>query len=628
MSEWNYASNFVIRKPSNEEQFNANIDTSDYQISGLTIQSKILNTLGLCPKIYRSKFTTVQYSNKRTISRFVGVVGKALGLFTSTEPASVVISCRGETTTALTERFGINLRSLLSCPGADTWDKVMKQDYLLPLIVAIVKGNHDERKGGDDYEPSEELVRECKEKYVDVFEYLKTRQETGMSLKKFILRMCVLDGLFTLLEDDIFNPVRQEIMDFEGTVGELKTFVSNFLTSSCKSTERGYSRTVLEEETLKAQEKINRDLERDNLKFNFEGFKYWLNMYRPEVVQSLKDEFDLSLEEHPEIQSFEDLAKWFYEPDRMHAIRESLGVKVRARTKGDARQGVRYVINAFNYGSKIKTLNSTIGDFNEADASQRLKDLKARLEQRFNENEEAKKARHEAIIQLHEAKKSKDKALIAAKKKEYEEIVHAATVTSKLLTATKKAFKKAEADLEKKKTAIEQVREYREKYGQLIDRMKKTTNDEDRDLVYEMEQRMRLHIIEADTIPYSTWTFKAYCINEDVIRLVTEELERAFSNVKGRNGEPSYINVTSYAYLDEEKNAVSEFHIDYPTGNKLYKAFSKNPNLSKVLIEGIDKLVHDKLGYYVDFGIDEARWNVDMNETLWDGGDPLDSWDA
>ena len=55
----------IIRKPTDDEQREAKIITSDYAISSITIHSSILKTLGLVDKVYRSKECIVKYSNKK-----------------------------------------------------------------------------------------------------------------------------------------------------------------------------------------------------------------------------------------------------------------------------------------------------------------------------------------------------------------------------------------------------------------------------------------------------------------------------------------------------------------------------------------------------------------------------------
>lgn len=625
-NKWDYRTDWVVRKPSNEEQFIANIDTSDYQISGLTIQSKILYVLGLCSKVYRSKYTTVQYSTKKAVGRYTSVFNKTFALFEKNDDAKKLYEMKQYTNTAMEKKFNINVRTLLM--NCSTWNEILKQEVLLPLVVAVCKGRSSEcTLEGEDYEPSEELVRECKLTYIKLHDFFEEQKQSGITLKRFVTRSLILDSYFSLVEDAFFVKIHDELTDFNGTIGKLARLVDKFLAKQDKGSVRGYSRTVLEEEVLENQKKVANILEEEGMKFDYDGFKFYLNMYKPEVVQSLEDEFGLVLDEETTITSFEELAKWFYEPERMHNIRESLGVKVRARSKGDTRQGVKWQIKSFNFDAKIKSLNDRIGDFNEEEATQRVKDLKLKVEQREKENEEAKLARHHASIRYRASKKSKDPELIEKCKKEYDEMCQSATTISKLLTASKRAYIKARDEVKKKVSALEKVREYREKYGMVISTMKKNAGNEDKDLVKNMEQNMKLQVIENDTIPYSTWTFKAYAINEDVIRVVTDELESAFSVIKEKNGQDSCINVYSHAYLDAEKNAVSEFFVDYPKGNKLYKAFEKNPNLSNTFIEGIANEVREKLGYYVDFAPEEARWNVDMQKTLEGGESPFDAWD-
>ena len=58
----------IIRKPTDDEQRNGKIATSDYAISSITIQSSVMKTLGWVDKVYRSKQTNIVYSNTKAVN--------------------------------------------------------------------------------------------------------------------------------------------------------------------------------------------------------------------------------------------------------------------------------------------------------------------------------------------------------------------------------------------------------------------------------------------------------------------------------------------------------------------------------------------------------------------------------
>ena len=62
--------NVIIRKPTDDEQRNGKIITSDYLISALTIHSSVLKTLGFIDKVYRSKQSIVVPSNKKLLMKY------------------------------------------------------------------------------------------------------------------------------------------------------------------------------------------------------------------------------------------------------------------------------------------------------------------------------------------------------------------------------------------------------------------------------------------------------------------------------------------------------------------------------------------------------------------------------
>lgn len=70
------ANKVIIRKPTESEQRRANIITSDYLISALTIHSSVLYKLGFVDKIYRSKNTNIICSNKKKVKKMFEAIEK------------------------------------------------------------------------------------------------------------------------------------------------------------------------------------------------------------------------------------------------------------------------------------------------------------------------------------------------------------------------------------------------------------------------------------------------------------------------------------------------------------------------------------------------------------------------
>lgn len=635
---FDYKNELILRKPNKEEQLKARIDTSDFQISGLTIQSSILHALGFCSKIYRSKTTTLQHSTKRQAKRYSVLLSKLFALFDQKDDVSALYDALKETNGTLSEKYGVEMCNLLDC--GKSWRDLCKMETLMPLCAAEVRARHAKppkikyRFDRDDvyedetrereYEPTEEEVEECKKLYTrlnDFVHFKFLRKE--LPLKKYINKISVLDSFVSLISDPFFDQVRNEIMDFNGNIKALKRFLDKFIANGTKGTVRGHSQTILEEECIEKQEEVAKTLSDDGFPFDFEGFKYYLETYAPNVLATCYDKFGLDMDE---LDSFDDLREFFYAPDMMRKIRESLGVKVRARGRGQERVGNIWAVQSFNLDKKIKNLNDKLNGFNEREVNKRITQLKKKVSEREKENEQAKRARREAKSRYDTAKRRNDKD-VKKYENEYEEMVQAAQTTSKLLNAARNSLKKAISSKDKHKSAIDKVKEYTKKYSNVLEAAKSSTTVGGTQMLENMEKTLKMNLLNAEDIPYSTWSFKVYDMDKDIIKLIECELEKAFSTIKGKNGEDSYINVTSYSYVDDEKNFVSEFSVDYPKNGKLYKAFENNRKLSDYMLDAINNLIKERFGRYLDFDRQHVVINVDMQKTLESGESPSDSWD-
>lgn len=633
---FNYNYECFLRKPTKDEQLLAKIDTSDYQISGLTIQSSILHKFGFCSKVYRSKTTTTQKSTKKKTARYRAVITKLFEFYNSDSPAEALLEDMGESITAYAEKYGVDMQNIFF--DIPSWEAAAERDTLLPRVAVEVKGKYakppkykfdfdNDRvlEQWEEYEPSDAEVEECKSLYLKMLDFVKERAKGDLPIKRFIKKLILMDSFVSVLDDPFFAGVRDSILNWEGTLASLKSYIENFLESKTKDTVRVHSRTVMENECIARQQEVARILEAEGKPFDFDGFKHFLMQYDPEALDAVQDEYALNIST---IESFDELANFFYQPERMHAIRQSLGVKVRARSRNGERKGNKWAVKSFNLDGKIRKLGEFVADFNETAENSKLKAMAERIKERETEAEEAKRVRRLAKQRYDTAKhRGAPEEDIKAKRKEYDEMVAAAVSISKSLSAARTAYRKALRGVQRKKGAIEKIREYREKYSTVIENAKAATASSDAGGLDELEAMFKIAEAESDNIPYCTWSFKADGMDEKVIRVVEEELTRGFSSIKARNGEPEYINVTSYAYLDNGRNAVMEFFVDYPKNSKLYSAFANNRNLSSVLLNGIERVVEDRLGHPVDFDYKSAKSNIDMKKSLESGPSMEDAWD-
>lgn len=635
---FDYECDFILRKPTSEEQLLARIDTSDYQISGLTIQSSILFNFGFCSRVYRSKTATVQKSNRKKAARYRQIIQKLFAYYKSDDPVERLYADMDETVTNLDERYKVDLESLFH-PIA-SWREAARQDILLPQVAREVKSryakppkirfNFEEDSVEEEpvlYEPSEREVAECKDLYRRMLEFVKERSAGGLTLRKWMKRAVLMDSFVSIVDDTLLAPVRDAVLSWEGSVGELGDYLMGFLDREVRETVRAHARTVMESECRERQREVAQILFQDNIPFDFDGFKYYMENYASNTCNTLQETYGLDFDT---LYSFEDLARFFYEPERMHEIRRNLNVKVRARSKCGERIGNKWAVKSFNYEERMQRLKEFVGDFDEAESGRRLAEMAKRVAEREVENEEAKRARKVAKQRYDSAvERRAPQGDIEVKRREYEEIVQAAVGVSKSLSSAKAALRAAREDAERKCSAIERIREYAQKYTLVLEAAKLAVSSNAVGLDH-LEREFRMQAAANDSIPYSTWSFKMDGMREDAIRAVVGELEKGFCGGLGEEN-PNYVNVTAHAYLDRTGREFSEFFVDYPKNGKVYKAFEGNGKLSEALIGALSRTVGEKLGYTVVFDCEGASVNEDLEVSLaGEGGGSAtgDAWDA
>lgn len=630
---FNYETDYIIGRPTRDEQMAARIDTSDFMISGLTIQSDILFTFGFCSRVYRTKVATIQPSTKRKVSKYKSIIKKLLKFYPAEAHASVLMSERGETVSALSNEFGIDFQSVFAC-GANSWSDAYKLEVLMPVVAQETRSKYakpqkfrynfttdDVEEIVDDYEPTQVEVDECKRIFLALQQWIQSNSFNQLSFKQYGLKRAAMESFNLILQETIFDDIREDLESFDGTIAKLGNTLDSYLTARSKSSVTGYAQTVMENECMAKQKEVAAILNSEGMAFDFDGFKYYLEMYTPAVIDNILQKYDLVLDT---INSFAELREYLYAPEMMHRIRASLGVKLRPRSKNGERKSGKWMLKSYNYDERIKKLQESIGSFNEAESNQRIEDLKLKLERRMRENDEAKSARRAAKSRYDAAKRSKKQDLIETTKREYEDVVAAAVEISKSLSATKASFTKALSEFKKKKSAVEKIKEYREKYAGVLSQVKDIVGEKSV-AIDKMEMMLNASQVQEDAIPYATWAFRCYGIDESVIRLITNELESSLSIIKDASGN-NYINVSSHAYLDEQKNAITEFFVDYPKASKLFKAFERNKKFANAMIDAISDIIFQKLNQTVDFDCKNICVNKDMTDTLGGNDSPFDSW--
>lgn len=308
----------IIRKPTDEEQRTAKIVTSDYAISCVTIHSSILNLLGLVDKVYRSKECIVKYSNKREIAS----AKKSLN--------SIVKSFPKNYTTSKAWIFNEecckneNFIHLVQDVEPKTW-----KGMIIPTFVK-------------DFKTPNSFLRA--EKYGRTWQSLCSLE--------------VLEGLSEFFNTNI-------------TLSQFKEKAENYFDKiSCDSV-KGHTQTVIWEKSFKAQKKIEEELGKG---FTPKQLACILPMSSLIEIENL---WGIKLTEYQG--SWEDLCNYLYSPPIISKIRNSIGVTVRSRVKGEVRKGSemndkkRYESAIANYE---KMLGCSVDSFSVEEEEKKIEEMK------------------------------------------------------------------------------------------------------------------------------------------------------------------------------------------------------------------------------------------------------------
>lgn len=179
----------------------------------------------------------------------------------------------------------------------------------------------------------------------------------------------------------------------------------------------------------------------------------------------------------------------------------------------------------------------------------------------------------------------------------------------------RKQYEKLCSTLNRKKEALDIIREYEKKMGILNEFIEETRSGEE---ISSLEQNEIVEAIRKQKaekqIPYYTWRFVCDKIDKETASKIEEALEENLNKGNGINGEDGYINVTAFPMTKSY-----EFFVDYPKNSNLFRAFkNKGIELSNILIDGVAK--HLKMSFVSPKG--EMFINNPMEKTL--SGDMLE----
>lgn len=564
----------VIRKPKAKEQYAAKIETSDFQISSLNIQSAILFSMNLSSRIYRSKTTIIQYNTKKKAERFRKIFNKILSEFSVDMSMIDFYKRMSYSTSNVNKQIGVNIHRALK--GARSWNKLLSYDELYVRMG----------KNSEATDKATELLNEAKNLY--------------NLPSKFLKYLSTHESFSSISGDAFFEPIAKDFWFFNGkNVGEFRKYVNKYIDSVSHEAKRGHSQTILENEAVEIQNKI---IDEIGCKLTPDILFDWLKRTDPNSKDRLLDNCLLNIDEQ-HFDTFEELCLYLYSPNVMSYIRGRQCVDVRARAKGEVRKGIEltYERNLIERSNrKAEKIISKLPENITLAIKHAVETLDLRSKE-YNEAREIKKQLKKALSTAQECGDDKKAAIIRS---EYENASQVVSGLRGSVSNAKKALKNAESMRDKKAEALETLKKNVHDELKLIERIDSNNEVCSYDLV-KLRKDLERKMHEQDEIPYSTWEFYTPILSIKLANYIVNKLETNLNKPKEQ-----YINVMwSYDKNDE----IIKFYVDYPSKSNIFKAFQKDNSLAQKLL---DAMIQEMPVTKKKIVITSTKTNVSMETSL------------
>ena len=614
-NEWVEENELIIRKPSDDEQRAGKIQTSDYQISSLTIQTKILSTLELIDRVYRTKNTTVEASNGNKIKKYKTIINKLffnIRHINNMDDFYITISEDKN----LSDEIGFDVKNYLK--SLKSWDKVLNNDNIIPAIAAFVKMDSEE----GSY--TEEEVTLCKERCIKVFNYFEKQKEVYESPTLCFTALSHISSFRSIIRDEIFFDVFNTLLDFEGSIEEYKNFLNDYLDQKNKGSIKKHTQTLVEEMCLKSQAEILDIIKNEGVgeKLTLKNYVKYLIAHAPHIISNFKEEIGVSLMDY---ETFNDLCEALYSPIIIKNIRQNLDVKIRPRVNGEIRKGSELIIEQKRFNAKCESAKKKLGDdihnYNPENENY-ITNVKNNLYlEKKKEVTEKKALINKLKTELKKYRKSHDISEAQRLKFLIRDEEHNLRELSNVCKVLKKEYITQKNKTKSKNRAYEIYKQYKQKELDMFRDMKDERKSDDLYELNILEQQIKNDNLKEDFIPYFTWKFVCYDMDITTADNICETLEKYLNEGNGVCGESGYINASSYLTRYEGENVI-EFYIDYPKSAAIYKAFNKKKNLSDVLINGFSDCLNKNIKYIKEL----TQFNIPMETTLIEKDDEESYW--
>lgn len=572
----------AIRKPSAAEQRAAQIKTSDYQISGLNIQSAVLFSFGLSNRVYRSKNTVVQYN---TTKRAKSITQAYVNFFENLDDEMSIEDFYNQlkvTKTSINKELGIDFKELAK--SAKSWN-IIKDEKLMQRLDALKVPSNLKKLFSSK-------IKKALAPFVEKYK----------SPSKFLTRITLNESYDGLARDWFMKPVTNELLDFdsEKKVKHLKKFIFKYIEKATVPTVRAHSQTILNEFVIKRQNEIIKEMGGPlSPKVLFD----WLLKNDEGARERIQYNYGIDIAKDT-FSSFEELTNYLYEPKMMHQIRNRQNVNVRARQKGELRKGTELSIDKVRLDRENERCRKFIEEHSYS-VSQKLKNAIETLNDRKEKYTQIKNVKSKAKKALKIALISGDEKKISQAQKTFDNAASLMVHLKYDYDNAKKAIKKLEKVRDLKKAAIQTLESSASRELKLF---KEIENDRNAyDDLYILRRALERKVEEDDYIPYFSWEFVMKGYDRNAVSAIEKTLETTLNNAKTEQ----YINVSS-SYVDGQ--GATNFYVDYPKTSGLYKAFIKNTNLPDQLLNALSATIKRESKYTVQFK--HKKCNVPMEESL------------
>lgn len=604
-NEWVEENELIIRRPSDDEQRAGKIQTSDYQISSLTIQTKILSTLELIDRVYRTKNTTVEASNGNKIRKYKTIINKLFFNIRHIDNMQDFYITLSEDKN-LSDEMGFDIKNYLK--SIKSWEKVLDNDNIIPSIAAFVKTESEE----GSY--TEEEVTLCKERCVKIINYFEKQKEIYENPTLCFTALSHLSSFRTIIKDEIFFDIFNTLLDFDGSIEEYKELIFNYLDNKNKGSIKKHTQTLVNEMCLKSQSEILNKIISDGIgeKLTLKNYVEYLIKYSPHIIPQFKTEIGISLMDYD---NFNDLCEALYSPEIIKNIRQNLDVKIRPRVSGDIRKGSELIIEQKRFNAKCESAKKKLGDeinnYNPENENYITK-IKHNLYLEKRKDINTKKTLINKLkIELKKCRRNRDVSESQRLKLTIRDEEHKLRELTKICKVLKKDYINQKNKTKSKNRAYEIYKQYKQKELDMFRDMKDERKSEDLYELNILEQQIKNNNLKEDFIPYFTWKFVCREMDINTADNICETLEKYLNEGNGICGESGYINASSYLTTYEGENVI-EFYIDYPKSAAIYKAFNKKKNLSEILLNGFSDCLNKDIKYISELTI----FNIPMEKTL------------